>query len=175
MSQPTPRRSFLAMSLAAGLTTATGLAAPALARGMTPIGLRCIHTGNSCQIDFSGIDAMTFTDVQAFRFATQDWRAGKTGKMDLRLLEFLAEIQTIHGLSGPFQLISGFRTQRTNRSLTGTARNSYHTVGRALDIRHAQMSTWNLRQAALATQRGGVGYYPNSHFVHIDTAAVRTW
>ena len=39
---------------------------------------------------------------------------------------------------------------------------------------------WNariqaLRNAALSVQRGGVGYYPASDFVHVDTGRVRRW
>jgi uncharacterized protein YcbK (DUF882 family) len=37
------------------------------------------------------------------------------------------------------------------------------------------VDTLTLRRAALALRRGGVGYYPNSDFIHVDTGRVRQW
>jgi uncharacterized protein YcbK (DUF882 family) len=42
-------------------------------------------------------------------------------------------------------------------------------------VRLTSAATAKLREAAIAMQRGGVGYYPKSNFVHIDTGAFRTW
>jgi uncharacterized protein YcbK (DUF882 family) len=55
------------------------------------------------------------------------------------------------------------------------ARNSYHLRGQAVDLFFPDRSTRNLRQAALRLGRGGVGYYPGSGFVHVDTGPVRAW
>ena len=37
------------------------------------------------------------------------------------------------------------------------------------------IDTFKLRKAALALARGGVGYYPHSHFIHLDVGRVRQW
>ena len=90
-----------------------------------------------------------------------------------------------HGLhagtdtSRPFQVISGYRSPATNEMLRhkseGVAAGSLHMNGQAIDIRLRDVALPKLRQAALAARRGGVGYYPASDFVHVDTGRVRTW
>ena len=57
----------------------------------------------------------------------------------------------------------------------GVARRSLHMDGKAIDVRLADVKTSVLRDAALELQRGGVGYYRQSDFVHVDTGRVRTW
>jgi uncharacterized protein YcbK (DUF882 family) len=47
--------------------------------------------------------------------------------------------------------------------------------GRAIDIRVSGISTKKLRDHALAMNRGGVGYYHDSDFLHVDTGRVRSW
>ena len=48
-------------------------------------------------------------------------------------------------------------------------------TGRAIDIRLPGVRPSELYQAALTMKAGGVGYYPRSGFVHLDTGPVRTW
>jgi uncharacterized protein YcbK (DUF882 family) len=50
-----------------------------------------------------------------------------------------------------------------------------HIEGKAVDIRMDEMSTSQIHQAALALSMGGVGYYPRSDFVHLDTGIIRSW
>jgi uncharacterized protein YcbK (DUF882 family) len=57
----------------------------------------------------------------------------------------------------------------------GVAAGSLHTKGQAVDIRLGDVPLAMLRKAALALRRGGVGYYPSSDFVHVDTGRVRAW
>ena len=45
----------------------------------------------------------------------------------------------------------------------------------AIDIRLADKKLTTLRDAAIGMQRGGVGYYAKSNFVHLDTGRVRAW
>ena len=47
--------------------------------------------------------------------------------------------------------------------------------GQAIDIRLADVPLARLRDAALAMRSGGVGFYPGSDFVHVDTGRVRAW
>jgi len=57
----------------------------------------------------------------------------------------------------------------------GVAKNSQHLLGRAIDVRLTDLDTAELRDVALSLQRGGVGYYSKSDFVHVDTGRVRQW
>ena len=76
-------------------------------------------------------------------------------------------------------MISGYRSPRTNEALrhvtNGVAKDSWHMSGRAIDVRLTSAATADLRDAAKTLSRGGVGYYPESNFIHIDTGAVRSW
>jgi uncharacterized protein YcbK (DUF882 family) len=76
-------------------------------------------------------------------------------------------------------IVCGYRTQETNETLRassqGVAEHSQHILGHAIDIQIPGSSTVRLRNAALSLNEGGVGYYPTSHFVHVDVGAIRTW
>jgi uncharacterized protein YcbK (DUF882 family) len=109
----------------------------------------------------------------------RDYRAGAVTRMDPALYDQMWEIHQRVGSSEPWRVISAYRSPRTNaavrKSRGGVARNSFHIQGRALDIDLADRSVRAIRQAATALQAGGVGQYPRSDFVHIDTGPVRTW
>jgi uncharacterized protein YcbK (DUF882 family) len=79
----------------------------------------------------------------------------------------------------PFQVISGYRSPKTNRLLRakskGVAKRSLHMQGKAIDIRLPGIDIGQLRQAAISLQAGGVGLYRKSNFIHLDTGRVRYW
>ena len=60
------------------------------------------------------------------------------------------------------------------RTMLGVAERSQHLYGRALDI-YLPARLEDAMLAARAMQRGGVGWYPNSHFIHLDSGPVRNW
>ncbi len=88
---------------------------------------------------------------------------------------------TLHRPDGLIDVICGYRTPATNHALrtrapvTGVSENSFHMASKAIDIQVLGVSTERLRDAALSLGMGGVGYYPSSHFVHVDVGPVRTW
>jgi uncharacterized protein YcbK (DUF882 family) len=61
------------------------------------------------------------------------------------------------------------------RRSTGVAPHSLHMRGQAIDVRLPGVPTKRLQELALTLQRGGVGYYAKSDFVHLDTGRVRFW
>lgn len=77
------------------------------------------------------------------------------------------------------QVISGFRHPKYNLLLRKkgheVARDSKHTRALAIDFLLPGVSTRALYRYLLANHDGGVGYYPKSEFVHIDTGPKRTW
>jgi uncharacterized protein YcbK (DUF882 family) len=99
--------------------------------------------------------------------------------IDVALLDALHTLFVAFEERGNFEVISGYRSPRTNAALrhatSGVAENSLHIQGRAIDVRLTSAKTAALRDAALALSSGGVGYYPESNFVHIDTGKVRAW
>ncbi len=111
----------------------------------------------------------------------RDHYSGAQGRMDPGLLDQLRSLQLVLATgSGTFEVISGFRSAETNERLRrrgggGVASRSLHLEGRALDLRVPGVPLAVLRDAALELRAGGVGFYPASDFVHIDTGRVRRW
>ncbi len=99
--------------------------------------------------------------------------------MDPALLDILHALQPSDDGSRPLEVICGYRSPETNARLAavnpGVARNSFHVRGQACDIRMPGVEIGRLHEAALALRAGGVGYYPRSGFIHVDTGPVRTW
>lgn len=109
----------------------------------------------------------------------RDFRTDEIKPIDVRLLDLLHALNDLLGNRHPLHVISGYRSPRTNAMLArrsnAVAKNSYHVKGRAIDIRVPAYRLPELREAALTLHRGGVGYYPDSNFVHVDTGPVRAW
>jgi len=109
----------------------------------------------------------------------RDHHNGQTHKVDPKLFDQLWELSRRLDLHEPFELVCGYRSRKTNamarRRSRGVAKQSLHMSGRAADIRLASVDVSHLAETARRMGAGGVGYYPHSDFVHVDTGAVRTW
>jgi uncharacterized protein YcbK (DUF882 family) len=110
----------------------------------------------------------------------RDHRTGDVHHFDPRLYDILSDLTVAIGHpGGEIDIVCGYRTSSTNESLrahtTGVAKNSLHIQAEAIDLRMPGIDTLKLRKAALALRRGGVGYYPHSDFIHVDTGRVRQW
>ncbi len=109
----------------------------------------------------------------------RDWREDAVVRIDHELLDFLFTVQTRLGAFGECEVLCGYRTPATNEMLRrrsrGVAKRSFHLFGRAVDINLPQAPLHHIRSVALDVERGGVGYYPRSNFIHLDTGDVRTW
>jgi uncharacterized protein YcbK (DUF882 family) len=110
----------------------------------------------------------------------RDHRSGEIHPIDPRLYDRLREVAQRMGHRGEIHLLSGYRTPETNdvmyeASPGNVAVNSFHSSGRALDLRIPGQSTRNVYRAAMTGQLGGVGFYPRANFVHLDVGPLRTW
>lgn len=109
----------------------------------------------------------------------KDFRTGDTHPIDPALLDLLHDLRQRAGTKDFIEVISGYRSPQTNTMLRGSsggvASHSLHMYGKAIDIRLPSFNTGRLHKIALAFQRGGVGYYPQSDFIHLDTGHVRAW
>lgn len=132
------------------------------------------------------LDIVYFRDGKHIAAALQevnrflaDFRTGDVAVIDPELLDLIYDIRKSLGSNGTYEVISAYRSLKTNKMLrstsSGVARNSQHLLGTAIDVRLDDVPTKKLRDAALAMKQGGVGYYRNSNFVHIDTGPVRRW
>lgn len=109
----------------------------------------------------------------------RDFRTEEVHPIDPGLLDILCEIQSKTGSRGTIEIISGYRSEKTNtylrRRSSGVASHSLHMDGQAIDVRIRDLPTRHLCRAAASLHRGGVGYYATSDFVHLDTGRFRTW
>jgi uncharacterized protein YcbK (DUF882 family) len=109
----------------------------------------------------------------------RDHRTDEEHEIDSGLLDLLCGLRLRLDTTQPLQIISGYRSPATNAMLKaqseGVATRSLHMEGRAVDIRIPGRNLSLVRKAALAMKAGGVGYYSDSNFVHVDVGRVRSW
>ena len=109
----------------------------------------------------------------------RDWRTGDEHFIDPTLFDALSSLRARLETPAPYQIISGYRSPRNNAMLRGrshgVAEGSQHLLGKAIDVRLPGVELSRLKNAALDVSAGGVGYYPVSNFVHVDTGRVRQW
>ena len=137
------------------------------------------HTGEKLSIVyFRNGDYVPDALAQVNHFL-RDFRTDDVTEIDPKLLDLLYDLRSVTGSTADFQIISCYRSPNTNEMLRSksksVAKNSMHIKGQAIDIRLTGYSTKKLREAALKLGRGGVGYYPGSDFIHVDTGRVRRW
>jgi uncharacterized protein YcbK (DUF882 family) len=158
------------------------VAAPALGFGTSPqrrVKFQHAHTLERLDVVYFEAGHYVPDALDSVNHLLRDFRTGEQFAMDPRLLDSLSALLAQVDYRGALEVISGFRSPATNnmlrRNSNGVAKRSFHMVGKAIDVRLTSLGTAKLRDAALAAQVGGVGYYPKSDFVHIDTGPVRTW
>ncbi len=176
------RRGFIKNGLL--FTAALGFWTPelALAAGHEPgreISFKNAHTGEK----FNGSyweDGKYLPDAFGdLKRVMRDFRTGEQYPIDPRLIDVLFVLKEKVRNNNPYSLFSAYRSPKTNEKLRrrseGVARNSLHMQGQAADINLPGTRLINVEKAALKLRIGGVGFYPKSGFVHIDTGRVRSW
>lgn len=173
------RRSFLG-----GLASLSALALAAPARVFADREERVLsflhtHTGERLTLPYFADGSYVSASLAKLDRFLRDHRTGEEHPIDRGLFDLLHDLRRATGAKGPFQVISCYRSPATNRKLrsagSGVARSSLHLDGRAIDVRLGDVSSAVLRDAAKELSRGGVGYYRESDFVHVDTGRVRFW
>jgi uncharacterized protein YcbK (DUF882 family) len=170
------------LSAGSGLALA-GFAAPAFATaradGLRALTFDCLHTGEKLNVEYWAGGQYVPEALSAINHVLRDFRTGETHMIAPRLLDLLHTLHTTLGSGRAFQVISGYRSPATNARLheksAGVATHSLHMKGMAIDIRLADRALDSLRNAAFSLRAGGVGYYPQSDFVHVDVGNVRHW
>jgi uncharacterized protein YcbK (DUF882 family) len=163
--------------LATGVCILFGRSAFAFPTGERRLALKNAHTGETFSglyRDGHGPVPSAISDLTVF---LRDFHADKCGPVDIDLLDFLANVMAVTGQHSA-TVLSAYRTRETNELLRatvfGVAEESQHLFGRAIDVTFDSRLA-GTKQAALAMKRGGVGWYPNAHFLHLDSGPVRSW
>ena len=144
--------------------------------------LRLYHTHTSERIDIVYRRGVTYLPAATAEldYFLRDHRTGEMRHFDPQLFDVLAELTAAVGRPGAeVHIICGYRSLWSNELLrrrsASVSRNSLHMQAGALDVRLPGTKTEVLRHAALSLHRGGVGYYPRSDFIHVDTGRARQW
>jgi uncharacterized protein YcbK (DUF882 family) len=138
-----------------------------------------LHTAEKLTVTFHDERDIAPHDRAALGHLLRDYRVNEEHEMDPGLFMQLTDLARQAGVPARYEVISGYRSPATNARLHAAghavAEHSQHMEGRAMDVRLKDCPLSRLRDLALAAKRGGVGYYPRSNFVHIDTGRVRSW
>ncbi|WP_047678909.1 MULTISPECIES: YcbK family protein [Xenorhabdus] len=138
-----------------------------------------LHTGETIKTEFFDGQQYNKSELARLNYLFRDYRQNEIKTIDPKLFDQIYLLQMMMGINKSVQLISGYRSLKTNNMLrhksSGVAKHSYHTRGQAMDFHIDGVELTHICKAALKMRAGGVGFYPKSNFIHIDTGPVRTW
>ncbi len=175
------RRSLLGFGGACALSLLSGRA---FAFGNTldyakTLSFHNLHTGENLRTEFWAEGQFIPEALGQINRVLRDHRTNEISTIDPTLLDLLHALQRKIETQETFHVISGYRSPASNAKLRaqsgGVANRSLHMSGKAIDIALPGTRLTDLRRAALSLRAGGVGYYPASGFVHVDTGRVRQW
>ena len=135
------------------------------------------HTGETFDGPYRDRNGPIAGALEELNLFLRDFHSGSETRMDIGVIDFLADVLDAVGETRA-TILSAYRTRATNemlaRTIFGVAENSQHLYGRALDVSLGG-KLFAAMTAARAMRRGGVGWYPHSDFMHIDSGPVRNW
>jgi uncharacterized protein YcbK (DUF882 family) len=184
-----PRRDFLKMGAQFGLGALLAATVPmvsakkayaAIGGGAWRVNFRHLHTGERFSETYRVGDKYLPHVFGRLNYFLRDFRTGSVYPMDPHVLDIVSLIQRRTRTGRPLNIISAYRCAKTNALLRetgggGVAKKSLHMQGQAIDISMDDYSTRRIRDIAKSLRAGGVGFYPRSDFVHVDTGDVRYW
>jgi len=159
---PCSRRYFLGL----GLVVAGAALTPAAFAATLPrrLAFYHTHTGETLSATYWERGRYVPGALSHIDYILRDFISGEERIIDRRLLDLLVELHRRTGSQAPFEIISAYRSAATNAM-----------KAKAIDIRLRDVPLRRLHATALAMRAGGVGMYPASDFVHVDTGPVRYW
>ncbi|MEI6984984.1 MAG: DUF882 domain-containing protein [Rhodospirillaceae bacterium] len=186
-TMPVARRDFLRLGTvaaiavsAAALVPTDALAFPNPGKIHRQLAFINQHTSEHLNTEYWAKGHYRRDALRAVNRLFRDHRTGAVHSIDPRLLDVVYHLKKRVGAHGPFHIVSGYRSPATNAMLMesdhpGVARHSYHVKGMAVDLYLPGYSLDRLHRAALALRAGGVGYYPDNGFIHLDVGPLRRW
>jgi uncharacterized protein YcbK (DUF882 family) len=183
------RRAFLGVGAAAAAATLVpgraDAAVNAASASLAPervLSFFNTHTGERLKTAYCCGGQYQPAALRDLNYILRDFRANEIKPIDPHVFDLLHELGGTLETDQPFHIISGYRSPQTNALLrerggatTGVASHSLHMVGQAIDIRVPGVKLDHLRDAARSLKIGGVGFYPDLNFVHVDVGRVRYW
>jgi uncharacterized protein YcbK (DUF882 family) len=143
------------------------------------LNLANVHTEETLTVTYWSDGAYRRDALDKLNHFLRDSRESAETEMDPQLFDVLWHTQMHVGFSGTVEVLSAYRSPTTNAWLAsvsrGVASDSQHMNGNAMDIHMPGVPVFKIQQVARSLGMGGVGFYPRSGFVHIDTGPVRYW
>ncbi len=143
------------------------------------IKLHNLHTGEKIDVVYWSQGHYNKDSLDQIDALLRDHRNDHLVSIDSSLLDALTNLQQRLQSRREIQIISAYRSPETNALLRkqghGVAKRSFHMFGKAIDFRIPGQKLSDVRLAALSLRSGGVGYYPQSNFVHLDSGRIRHW
>jgi uncharacterized protein YcbK (DUF882 family) len=145
------------------------------------IALYHTHTGERLEVVYFRNGQYREAALAKINHLLRDFRTGDKAEVDPRTLDIVHDVQQRVGYKGEVHIVSAYRSEKTNEMLrqrsanSGVARKSQHIEAKAIDFRLPGVDTRRVRDVAVNLQRGGVGYYRKSDFIHVDSGRVRYW
>jgi uncharacterized protein YcbK (DUF882 family) len=139
------------------------------------------HTGERLDVVYFSNGQYRESALQQINHFLRDFRTGDMAEVDPKTLDIVHDVQKKAGYQGEVHIVSAYRSEKTNEMLrgksasSGVAKKSQHIEAKAIDFRFPGVDSARIRDIARALQRGGVGYYRQSDFVHVDSGRVRYW
>lgn len=136
------------------------------------------YTGEQSEIYYYNNGKIDQEQYWLASYLLRDINQKKMVYVDPKLLDLICAVQAwmmYYGNHSPISVLSGFRTMKTNSGLEGAAKNSMHLYGKAVDFRVTGLNIKELASIADQFSAGGIGLYPSSNFLHLDTGGVRKW
>ena len=159
---------------------AAGLSRAAHSQPERHLSFSSLHTGENLDVTYWAEGKYQADALTEVNHILRDWRVDEVYPIKPELLDLLFDLRSNLRTPRPLEIISAYRSPTTNKALRkrsngGVAKKSLHMQGMTIDIRIPGCKLSDVRRAAIAMRRGGVGYYPSSGFVHVDIGRVRRW
>lgn len=180
------RRNFITLGMVAAgfsLFSTAGLAKTNTPNKATAtsrkLNIRSLNTNETLNITYFNGKTYDKAALKSIANLFRDRRSQEVHDIDPKVLDQLYRLHKQFGFDKQILLICGYRSPHTNAAMhsnkSGVAKKSLHMLGQAVDFRIEGVPLKTLREAALKMKAGGVGYYPRSNFIHIDSGSVRSW
>ena len=177
------RRRFLKIGAQAAISGLFPISAVAsINRSLTPkrrLSFYNTHTDERLEVCYYTQGRYQPSSLRKINYIFRDHYSGEIKPIHKDLIDFFYSISKTIGHGVQFHIVSGYRSPETNamlrRKTRAVAKNSLHMRGKAADIRVPGYDTRRLKHICMKMRVGGVGYYPGSDFVHVDTGKVRCW
>lgn len=151
----------------------------AFLRGGRELTFKNMHTGEKFSGEYWENGRYLSDSFREIKKVMRDHRTGDQFPIDPRLIDIMFVLHKRMETDRPYEVFSGYRSPKTNAKLRkmsfGVAKKSLHMQGQAVDLSVEGVRLSAVRKEAIKLKAGGVGYYPSSGFLHIDTGRVRQW